>query len=169
MTPAAAPIERVSRGRAPTASGDADASAGVPIGRAAASAGVSTRTLRYYEELGLLAPSSRSGGGARRYSEADLARVGRIRDLQELLGRDLDDIKSVLDAEDRLGQLREEWADSPIQRRAEILAEATEINGQLRAQVRARQDALVAFASELETKARTYRELAAEMKTGAIA
>jgi hypothetical protein len=38
------------------------------IGEAAARVGVSSRTLRYYEELGLLTPSGRTPGGARRYT-----------------------------------------------------------------------------------------------------
>ena len=63
------------------------------IGQAAAIVGVSTRTLRYYEELGLLHPSSRSPGGGRRYCEEDLARLLRIRELQSLMGFNLRDIQ----------------------------------------------------------------------------
>ena len=59
----------------PSAALEAD----VRIGEAAALVGVSTRTLRYYQELGMLRPSARSAGGARRYSEADIARLQRIR------------------------------------------------------------------------------------------
>ena len=60
---------------------------------------ITTRTLRYYEELGLLAPAEYSTGGARRYAEQDVARLLRIRELQELLGFDLGEIKVVLGAE----------------------------------------------------------------------
>ena len=59
------------------------------IGEAAERAGVSSRTLRWYEEIGLLAPSGHSSGGARRYSEDDLTRIEHIRELQSLLGLDL--------------------------------------------------------------------------------
>ena len=76
------------------------------IGEAAALAGVSVRTLRYYEELGLLTPSARSPGGARRYAEEDVARLARIRELKDLLGFNLDEVRTVLTAEDRLGDLR---------------------------------------------------------------
>ena len=76
------------------------------IGEAAARAAVSVRTLRYYEELGLLTPSARSPGGARRYAEEDLARLARIRELKDLLGFNLDEVRTVLTAEDRLGDLR---------------------------------------------------------------
>ena len=58
------------------------------IGAAAERAGVSERALRYYQQLGLLVPAC-TPGGLRRYSEDDLARVARIRELQALLGLDL--------------------------------------------------------------------------------
>src|SRR5437660_6702189 len=70
--------------------------AGMRIGEVAAQLGVSPRTLRYYEELGLLRPSSKTAGGARRYSEAEVERLLRIRDLQELLGFNLEEIRVVL-------------------------------------------------------------------------
>jgi DNA-binding transcriptional MerR regulator len=113
------------------------------IGEAASRAGVSTRTLRYYEQRGLLQPGPRSGGGARRYREADVARVARIRQLQVLLGDDLDHIGAVLAAEDRLAT-------------GDILATDVEINDELRAQVARRRVALEAFSEELEGRARTY-------------
>src|SRR3984957_13790159 len=78
----------------------------VGIGAAAEKAGVSQRALRYYQELGLLTPCGSTPGGLRRYSEDDLARVARIRQLQTLLGLSLDEIAEVLKTEDRLGQIR---------------------------------------------------------------
>jgi DNA-binding transcriptional MerR regulator len=56
------------------------------IGEVAKLTGVTTRTLRYWEELELLQPSSYRTSGERLYSPADVARVNRIRNLQELLG-----------------------------------------------------------------------------------
>jgi DNA-binding transcriptional MerR regulator len=93
---------------------EAAAQADVPppalrIGEAALATGVSERTLRYYEELGLLAPAGHSPGGTRRYGEIQLARVRRIRELQELLGLNLDEIKSILSGEDRFDALRSAW------------------------------------------------------------
>src|SRR5437773_5312667 len=101
------------------------------IGEVAEAAGVSTRTLRYYEELGLLSPSGHSPGGARRYSDADLARVLRIRELQQLVGFNLDEIKTIVAADARLDELRTEYAvisnakaGRPHQREPELVAEA---------------------------------------------
>ena len=76
------------------------------IGAAAARAGVSERALRYYQQLGLLEPACTTPGGLRRYSEDDLARVARIRELQTLLGLNLDEIAVVLRNEDRLAEIR---------------------------------------------------------------
>jgi DNA-binding transcriptional MerR regulator len=136
------------------------------IGQAAAAAGVTLCTLRYYEELGLLTPSGRSSGGARRYSDVDLERMARIRQLQDLLGHDLEQIRRVVVAEDRLAELRSEWDRGALnqRRQAEILAEATEINASMRAQVRGRIDALQAFAGELEEKAQRYRDFSRELQ-----
>lgn len=53
------------------------------IGEAAARLGVTPRTIKYYEELGLLTPD-RSGGNYRDYDAEDLERVERIRHLQQL-------------------------------------------------------------------------------------
>ena len=52
--------------------------AGIRISDAATRAGVSARTLRYYEELGLLTPSLYTAGGERRYTLEDLAHLERI-------------------------------------------------------------------------------------------
>src|ERR1700729_2002132 len=76
----------------------------VGIGAAAEKAGVSQRALRYYQELGLLTPCGCTPGGLRRYSEDDLARVARIRQLQTLLGFNLEEVAVVLRNEDRMAQ-----------------------------------------------------------------
>ncbi|MDA8343392.1 MAG: MerR family transcriptional regulator [Actinomycetota bacterium] len=146
-----------------TAAGRPDSDA-MRIGEAAATTGVSTRTLRFYEEIGLLVPSGRSAGGARRYSEADLARIHHIRDLQEVLGFDLGEIKEVLRCEDALGGLRTEYrAGVPDRRRHEILVEASDINARMRSVVAAKQEALAAMQAELEEKAARYRTLARQL------
>ena len=134
------------------------------IGEVALRAGVSTRTLRYYEELGLLQPSGRSTGGARRYSEADAERLRRIRELQELMGLGLDEIRTILQAEDRLQALRVEYraGDVAASRRQQIVREAIDINTKLRERVAARVAAMEQFLEELEGKARRYREVLGE-------
>lgn len=70
------------------------------IGEVAKLTGVTTRTLRYWEELQLLQPSNYRASGERLYSPADVARVTRIKNLQELLGFSLAEVRTVLDAGD---------------------------------------------------------------------
>jgi DNA-binding transcriptional MerR regulator len=58
------------------------------------------RTLRYYEEIGLLPPASRTEGGYRLYSDEDIARLERIQRLKDLLGFSLAEIRALLHADD---------------------------------------------------------------------
>ena len=65
------------------------------IGELARRAGVSIRTVRYYEEIGLLTPSSLTSGGIRLYSQQDLNRLIFIRRLK-MLGLNMEEIKMSL-------------------------------------------------------------------------
>ncbi|MBI5361856.1 MAG: MerR family transcriptional regulator [Planctomycetes bacterium] len=65
------------------------------IGDFAKLANTNLRTLRYYEELGLIQPAARSQGGFRYYRQTDIHRVQMIRDLQEL-GLHLDRIRELM-------------------------------------------------------------------------
>ena len=136
----------------------------VSIGEAAAALGVTPRTLRYYEELGLVRSSRSSLGSKRRYGPAEIARLNQVRELQTLLGLELDEIGENLDAFDRLDALREEFKSGPApERRGQILSEGMAILDRLLARVRERQVRLDAFAAELEARAERYR--AAERST----
>lgn len=79
------------------------------IGDFARLADTNLRTLRYYEELGLLAPAGRSQGGFRFYRRTDINRVQMIRDLQEL-GLHLDRIRGLISAR-QAGEAREAFLD----------------------------------------------------------
>ena len=65
------------------------------IGECAERAGVTPRTLRYYEALGLLGPCEREGHGFRYYSEAEIVRLKKIDALKQL-GLSLEEIGEVL-------------------------------------------------------------------------
>jgi len=105
------------------------------IGEVAKLTGLTPRTLRYWEEQGLISPSSYRGRGERLYSSTDMARVTRIKDLQELLGFSLAEVRVVLDTEDIevLDRLRSEfrWGDASPERRRQLLDEAIEANQKL--------------------------------------
>lgn len=134
------------------------------IGEAAQRAGVSTRTLRYYQELGLLTPSGASPGGNRRYSEADVARLLRILELRNVMGFDLERIGDILGAEDRLAELRDEVRRGISRKRhQQIIREAIALNGRMQEQVQSKLAQLDGFMAELRTKADRYREIARDL------
>lgn len=70
------------------------------IGEVADRTGVTQRTLRFYEEKGLLNPPERMEGGFRLYSDKDIERIQFIKRLQDLLGFKLSEIKEMVDAEE---------------------------------------------------------------------
>src|SRR5205085_8338546 len=92
---------------------EAGAEAYRQIGDVADRTGVTQRTLRFYEEKGLLKPPSRLEGGFRLYSEDDVQRVEQIKRLQRLLGFTLADIKETVEAEEVKAQLRAEYRREP--------------------------------------------------------
>ena len=131
------------------------------IGAAAERAGVSQRALRYYQQIGLLTPCGCTPGGLRRYSEEDLARVARIRQLQELLGLNLDEIARVLRDEDRMAQIKRAYLDQGTSRteRRELLRESLELQRSLRATVEAKRKGIEGFLAELDARIARTRAL----------
>ncbi|MFK7694920.1 MerR family transcriptional regulator [Paenibacillus sp. HJGM_3] len=65
------------------------------VGELAELAGLTIRTLRYYDQIGLFSPSGYSDSGHRLYTESDITRLQQILSLKEL-GLSLEEIKSVL-------------------------------------------------------------------------
>src|SRR6266516_2525179 len=66
------------------------------IGDLTQRAGVTPRTVRYYESIGLLPPGEREGHGQHYYTEETLARLRKIDQLKQL-GLSLDEIRDVID------------------------------------------------------------------------
>ncbi|WP_462186764.1 MerR family transcriptional regulator [Frankia sp. CcWB2] len=123
------------------------------IGQAAQELGVSVRALRYYQEVGLFTPSGRTLGGNRLYADSDLARVRRIRELQTLLGFNLDEIRTILAYEDRLAQVRQEYhAASDNADRIRLLTEGTSAYRRLRVEIDEKISRLVAFRDEIDER-----------------
>ncbi|GAA2939441.1 MULTISPECIES: MerR family transcriptional regulator [Streptomyces] len=71
------------------------------IGEVATRTELSLRTIRHYEDTGLVTPSARSQGGFRLYTESDVARLMVIRRMKPL-GFSLDEMRGLLEATDRL-------------------------------------------------------------------
>src|SRR5215831_1938986 len=80
------------------------------IDQVAARTGLTKRTLRYYEELGLLAPPTRTEGGYRLYSPADVQHLQRIKRLRDLLGFSLKEIREIAEAEEEREQVKAAFA-----------------------------------------------------------
>jgi MerR family transcriptional regulator, heat shock protein HspR len=96
------------------------------ISVAAELAGVHPQTLRIYERKGLVDPA-RTGGGSRRYSDADIALLQRIQQLTND-GLNLAGVKRVLELEHRITELERELAEA----RAEANAAVDEVHRQYR-------------------------------------
>ena len=77
------------------------------IGQLAELTGLTQRTIRYYDELGLLKTSSRTQGGQRIYSDSDLLYIKRIMELKAL-SFSLEEIKAIilLGGDDESGEKR---------------------------------------------------------------
>ncbi|MGS2616008.1 MerR family transcriptional regulator [Micromonospora sp. LZ34] len=71
------------------------------IGEAAERVGLSIRTIRHYEEAGLIVPSARSEGGFRLYTESDLDRLAVVKRMKPL-GFTLDEMRDLLAVLDAL-------------------------------------------------------------------
>jgi DNA-binding transcriptional MerR regulator len=95
------------------------------IGEVAERSGVTARTIRYYEELGLLPQSEREQGKHRVYSEVDIERVLEVTRLRDLLGLSLDELRSMITAEDVRAEARRRFHETDSrEERLELLDRA---------------------------------------------
>jgi DNA-binding transcriptional MerR regulator len=130
------------------------------IGEVARRLGVTTRTIRYYEELGLLPLlRDRPQGVHRVYDEAAIARLQRILKLRDLLGLSLEAIIAMADADTSREALRDYWDAHPTAAdRARILDEARPLVLRQIELVKERQAVLSRFGRELRRTLRTIEE-----------
>lgn len=75
----------------------------IQIGELAERSGLSLRTIRHYDDEGLLTPTTRSAGGFRLYSSKDLDRLLVIRRMKPL-GFSIEEMRDLLDVVNRLQQ-----------------------------------------------------------------
>ena len=136
------------------------------IGEVAERVGVTTRTIRYYEELGLLGTARKRAKGTHRlYGEADVVRLEELVRLRDLLGLSLDELVGLAEAEEARAALRDQWYDDPTdEERRRIVAEAIEHVERQLALVRAREQRLAQFARELDLKLRSLRKRRRELE-----
>jgi DNA-binding transcriptional MerR regulator len=117
------------------------------IGEVATRTELSLRTIRHYEETGLVVPSARSRGGFRLYTESDVARLMVIRRMKPL-GFTLDEMRELLAATDRL-----DAGDVPAAERDELLG-----------RVRRFEEAARQRVADLRTKLARAEEFAATLR-----
>ena len=133
------------------------------IGELARLAETTPRTVRYYEEIGLLrAADERETGAHRTYTEADLERLREILRLKDLLGLTLDELKALVAAEEARNVLRAEFraTEDPGERRRILGEGLVHLDAQL-ALVRRRLAELQALERELaDRRARNRRKMA---------
>ena len=136
------------------------------IGEAAERVGVTTRTIRYYEELGLLGTgATRTKGTHRLYTEADITRLEELIRLRDLLGLSLEELVALAEAEEARAALRDQWAESASDReRARVVNAAIPVVERQLELVRGRQQRLSEFAEELSQKLRSLHDRRAELE-----
>jgi MerR family transcriptional regulator, repressor of the yfmOP operon len=135
------------------------------IGEVADRTGVTQRTLRFYEERGLLKPPTRMDGGFRLYSEDDIGRVEQIKRLQTLLGLTLAEIKEMVEAEEVREELNATFRpDRPVEERLERVGRRVEVTQRQFDIISAKLTAMQEMRKDLEEKLTRYREVIADLE-----
>jgi MerR family transcriptional regulator, repressor of the yfmOP operon len=129
-------------------------SAQLRVGEVAAQTGTTPRTIRYYEEIGLLTPDGdRPKGVHRLYTAEDVARVREVVRLRDLLGLSLEQLGTLVEVESVRRHLKDEWAGatSAADRRRILVAALQCADTQLDL-VRRRKEQLVQLEDEVRTR-----------------
>lgn len=134
------------------------------IGEVAERTGVTQRTLRFYEEKGLLRPPSRMEGGFRLYSEEDVKRVQQIRRLQDLLGVTLAEIKEMVDAHEVLRQLRAQYRpEADVAEKRRQLQKAIDVTNRQYAIVSQKAEQLGELKAQIEERLKVFERWSKEL------
>jgi DNA-binding transcriptional MerR regulator len=135
------------------------------IGEVAERVGITPRTIRYYEERGLLGTSSdRAKGSHRLYGESDVTRLRELVRLRDLLGLSIEEMVGLAEAEEARASLRDQWADTTDDSdRLRIVDAAIPLVERQLQLVRERRETLAAFSRELSAKLRRLEARRAEL------
>ena len=137
------------------------------INEVAAETGLTTRTIRYYEEMGLLEPAARSEGDYRLYDDSDLERLQFIRSLRDDAGFALAQIRQLLEddvARERNNE-RLRATHDPAERRALFLDARTRVDRQIEL-LEAKADRLAAMIEDARARRRHLDAHLAELDGG---
>ncbi len=134
------------------------------IQEAAAEAGLTARSVRYYEELGLLRPAARSEGDYRLFDESDLERLRFIKGLRDEAGFSLAEIAQLLEDEAARQRDREAYDATPNRdERRRILRARIETYERQKAILQAKIDRLRAMVDQAEARRSCSLEVLAEL------
>jgi MerR family transcriptional regulator, repressor of the yfmOP operon len=136
------------------------------IGEVAELTRTTPRTIRYYEEIGLLAGGTeREIGKHRCYSQADVERINEIVRLKELLGLSLEQLSQLLEAETARAGIRREFreTDDPERQHELLLRSRGHIDTQL-SLVRGRLEELAKLEQDLSKRAELVRDKLAALE-----
>ena len=136
------------------------------IGEVAELTGTTPRTIRYYEEIGLLpGTAEREQGKHRSYSDADVERVREVVRLKDLLGLSLEQLSKLLEAEAARAEIRREYrqTEDPETRRRLLNQSLRHIGTQLDL-VRGRRRELEELERELVEKRRQVNKKLSELQ-----
>src|SRR5512135_1303340 len=136
------------------------------IQEAAAEAGLTPRSVRYYEEQGLLRPAARSEGDYRLYDESDLERLRFIKGLRDDAGFSLAEIAQLLEDEAARRRARERLRSPDVaERREAVLDTIARVERQI-ATLRAKADRIEAMTTDAERRLAHLNEHLAEIDAG---
>jgi DNA-binding transcriptional MerR regulator len=124
--------------------------------------GLTPRSIRYYEELGLFRPAARSEGDYRLYDASDLVQLRFIKGLRDDAGLSLADIAQVVDDQESRRRARAalEVTGDPAERRRIVLERLASIDG-LHASLTAKLARLQAMVDDVEARRGRLRDLLA--------
>jgi DNA-binding transcriptional MerR regulator len=132
-----------------------------------AALGLTTRTLRYYEELGLLKPAARSEGDYRLYDKDDLERLRFIKGLRDDAGFSLAEIGQLLEDDEARARNRDRFrtTQDPTERRAIVDDALARVERQV-SSLRSKMDRLAGMIEEAEGRREHLKTHIAELEAG---
>jgi len=114
------------------------------IGAVAERVDLSLRTIRYYEEIGLVSPSGRTEGGFRLYTESDIDRLRLVKVLKPI-GMSLESMSELLECADRLSNADSDELGEVERRLETVVGKALGLCDELEQRLAAARESLVAF------------------------
>ncbi|MFE4713183.1 MULTISPECIES: MerR family transcriptional regulator [unclassified Paenibacillus] len=136
------------------------------IEQVAQETGLTKRTIRYYEEMGLLASPQRSEKGTRLYTEEDIESLRRIMDAKEVLGISLVDLQQFVAFHDLLESYRSHYKGrAEVPGRKEKLIELEQKLGEQLEALDRKLEKMTSFRAELEDMRQRSRDVLEQLES----